>query len=163
MKPVDWVEPERYYRSLPKKRSGVGVLFFNTSDQILFLKPTYAEHLNLPGGAVNELESPKQAGIREVEEELRLRITELSLLCVDYLTEEGVRTEGYHFVFDGGVLLPESIAQIVTDGKEIEEMMFLDAQVGVPRLSSTGAKRTANCLVARERHGVCYLENGNLT
>lgn len=53
--------PEKeYLESLPKKRMGVGVLFFS-GDKILILKPTYKDYWLLPGGAIDLNESPREA------------------------------------------------------------------------------------------------------
>lgn len=57
----------QYYKGLPKKRMGVGALFLNDKNEILIVKPSYKDHWSVPGGVVDENESPRQACIREVK------------------------------------------------------------------------------------------------
>lgn len=75
---------ENYYKNLPKKRMGAGALFFNENNEMLVVKPTYKDHWSIPGGVVEENESPRIACIREVKEEIGLEIRELKFLCVDW-------------------------------------------------------------------------------
>ena len=55
-----------YYESLPKKRMGAGCLFFNERNEVLLVKPTYKPGWEIPGGVVEDNESPKQCCQREV-------------------------------------------------------------------------------------------------
>lgn len=43
-------------------------------NKLLVIKPTYKKHLLLPGGVVQELETPEEALVREVKEETGLDI-----------------------------------------------------------------------------------------
>ena len=74
-----------YYETLPKKRLAVGVIFLDEQEQLLVVKPTYRAYWLLPGGVVEDNESPQQACRREVQEELQLQVAIDRLLCVDYL------------------------------------------------------------------------------
>ena len=73
------------YRIMPKKRLSAGVLFLNQKQEILLVKPTYREGWLLPGGVIDEDESPKHCAQREILEELGVRVACDTLLLVDYL------------------------------------------------------------------------------
>ena len=61
-----------YQRSLPKKRMSAGALFFDEAGRLLVVEPAYKSNWEIPGGAVELNESPRQACVREVKEELGL-------------------------------------------------------------------------------------------
>ena len=81
-------------------------LLLNTQNEILIVKPIYRERWLLPGGVVEKNESPRQACIREVREELELDVAVGKLLCVDYKIQQGSREEGIEFVFFGLFIPP---------------------------------------------------------
>ncbi len=51
-------------------RVSSGAVFFDSDDRLLLVKPTYKDGWNLPGGAVDAGETPREACVREVREEL---------------------------------------------------------------------------------------------
>ena len=55
-------------------RASAGAAFFDASGRILLVDPTYKPGWNLPGGAVDDGETPRAACVREVAEELGLPI-----------------------------------------------------------------------------------------
>lgn len=73
-----------YLASLPKKRMGAGALFRNAQQQLLLVKPSYKPGWEIPGGVVEYNESPYEACLREVQEELGLQVPLYRMLCVDY-------------------------------------------------------------------------------
>ncbi len=64
-----------------KRSDGVDVLIINSHQEILLVKqyryPIRAFQWGIPGGAMNEGETPKQAAQREIREETGLEITDL--------------------------------------------------------------------------------------
>lgn len=52
---------------------------------------------NLPGGTVEKNEEPEKAAIREIREELNLRISKLAHLYDDDFDFNGVKWKGYFF------------------------------------------------------------------
>ncbi len=47
-----------YYKRLPRKRMGAGVLFFDRAGNLLIVKPRYKAGWTIPGGVVEAGESP---------------------------------------------------------------------------------------------------------
>jgi len=73
--------------------------------RLLLLRTTYKPTWTLPGGCVEEGESPLQACFREVEEETGLIRTTGTLRCVDHRKPDDDRVVGgLRFIFDLGAL-----------------------------------------------------------
>ena len=75
---------KEFEQTLPGKVSGAGVLCTNTEGKVLIVVPTYKPEWEIPGGTVESNESPKQACIREVREELGIEIPIGQLLRLNY-------------------------------------------------------------------------------
>jgi len=141
----------------PTAQVATGLLFRDGSGRILLVKPTYNEVWHLPGGVVERGESPADAAIREVREELGLDTIAGRLLAVDYRppVADG-RGDALRFVFDGGTLTDDQLARISLPPEEIRARDFvhpddLDAYV-IPVL----ARRLRSIL-----DGHTYLEEGD--
>lgn len=127
----------KYLESLPKKRMGSGLLLRNCDDEILVVKPSYKEGYEIPGGIVEKGESPYQACVRELKEELGIDIDVGRLLVVDYNSERENYTESLMFIFDGGKLSENEIKVIQVDGKEIIGFEFFSFSLLKDKLSQT--------------------------
>lgn len=75
----------------------------------------------MPGAIVEADESPYQACSREVEEELGLALLVDRLLCMEYQSRHGDKTESLQFIFYGAVLSPEAFAGISLQESELTE------------------------------------------
>jgi 8-oxo-dGTP pyrophosphatase MutT (NUDIX family) len=115
----------------------------------------------LPGGCVELDESPRQAAIREVEEELGLDRDPGRLLAVDWVPPRPGRSEGLVAVFDGGRLTAEEIAGFRLPADELRSYAFLPAAEAARALPDLLARRLLSCLAAREASTTAYLENGS--
>lgn len=109
---------------------GAGVLFFDNERKVLLVQPTYKGTWEIPGGVVESNESPRDAAIREVKEELglQLRPDAINLLCVEYMAAGDEITESLMFVFDGGILSEERLNQMRLDASEIKSFQFVAAK-----------------------------------
>ena len=117
-----------FYQSLPAKRMGAGCLFFNENEQVMLVKPTYKPTWEIPGGAVENNESPKQCCQREIGEELGLNRAIGHLLVVDYNSETEARTESLMFIFYGGKLTSSEIKAIQLNQDELSEFRFFEIE-----------------------------------
>ncbi len=151
-----------YQLTLPKKRMGAGALFFNEKDQLLLVEPSYKPTWEIPGGVVEAHESPQDCCQREIEEELGLKIKVGRLLCVDYNPTTETRLESLMFIFDGGVLTDELIAQINLQPDELLSYRFFDQNSLPDNLSPTLGERILSAW--EQRKGTlpnnAYFENG---
>ncbi|MBI4093139.1 MAG: NUDIX hydrolase, partial [Candidatus Kerfeldbacteria bacterium] len=87
MSEKNWLPPEEYKKSLPRKRAAAGILFFNSKKELLSVKPIYADHWKIVGGTVDAYESPLETCIRETYEELGLAVEPPRFLGVAYKRE----------------------------------------------------------------------------
>ena len=72
------------HRLLPTKRMGAGAVIQELEWQGADREADVQAGLELPGGAVEDDESPRAACVRELREELGITVAVGDLLCVDY-------------------------------------------------------------------------------
>lgn len=150
---------QSYYESLPKKRMGAGCLFFNEKNELLLVKPSYKPVWEIPGGIVEQNESPKQCCQREVLEEIGLKREIGPLLVIDYNSQCETKTESLMFVFDGGVLPESEIMAIQLQTDELIEFTFFK-QDGLPKsMTETLKARVLAAWQQRSASQAIYLEN----
>ncbi|WP_370940720.1 NUDIX domain-containing protein [Amycolatopsis sp. cg13] len=125
----------------PRKNAAAGVLARDEHGRILFVSPTYKPFLEIPGGLVEDDESPLAACRREVREELGIDVPVGRLLVVDWLPTHGVWRDSLQFIFDGGVLSREQIGAIRLASDEVSRFEFLGLEVARPQLRPSKARR----------------------
>ena len=150
---------EEYAALLPKKQVGTAVLFFNEKGELLILKPDYKDGWLVPGGATDENESPLHCAIRETKEEIGIDISELQLVGVYYGPKKGVFTDSLKFIFSGGVLNKNQIAEIKLQTEELEKYAFTSQQEAISLFSSSLQKSVPACLEAIKNKTVAYIES----
>lgn len=146
--------------TLPGKRMGAALLLSDDQGRVLLVEPTYKDHWEIPGGAVEADESPYTAVMRELKEELGLLVQPGRLLATDWVPPRPGRTEGLMLVFDGGVLTSEQTAQIRLPAEELRSWAWCSEQEAGQRLSELLARRIVAAVRARAENKAVYLENG---
>ena len=151
---------KEYYASLPRKRMGAGCLFLNVHKQILLVKPNYKDGWEIPGGVVEEDESPRTCARRETLEEIGLDLLQVGpLLVVDYCEGMGDKTESLMFIFDGGILDADKIKAIKLQSEELVKFEFFP-QDELPESMTSTLSRRVQAAWRRVAHPVnSYLEN----
>lgn len=149
-----------WYRALPAKRIGAGVVFADADGRVLLVRPTYKDHWEIPGGMVEAGESPHEAAAREVAEELGIDRPAGRLLCVDWVPPRDPKTDGLMFLFDGGRLALEDAAAIVLRSEELSEHQFVAADALDDFLPAHMARRVVAALAARDAGVTPYLADG---
>jgi len=148
-----------YIASLTRVRAAAGVILRNRQGQVLVVYPTYKAECELPGGSLEQDESPLEACQRELKEELGFVPPVGGLLCVDWVPPNPPWDGGLMFLFDGGVLSQSQIAEIRLPPDELGRFEFVSPDalesVLVPRL----ARRVLASLPSGG-HGGVYLEDG---
>jgi phosphoribosylglycinamide formyltransferase 1 len=148
-----------FRRSLPTKRMGAGLLVRDARGRVLLVEPTYKDAWEIPGGVVDEDESPRECVIREVREELGLEVEPGRLLVVDYQHAEPDRTESLMFVFDGGVIDEPTTSRIVLQEGELRSWRFVGPEALEETASSRLGRRLLRALDAVAAGETYYLEN----
>ncbi|MFD9038791.1 NUDIX domain-containing protein [Streptomyces bottropensis] len=98
----------------------------DTEDRILIVKPGYKDGWNLPGGGVDEGETPSLAARRELREEVGIDQEIGRLLVSAYIQSQA----GAHiyWVYDGGVLSEEQKSGIRLQESELVDHRFSGAE-----------------------------------
>ncbi|WP_106361785.1 NUDIX domain-containing protein [Glycomyces artemisiae] len=123
---------------------------------VLMVQPTYKEPLELPGGYAEVGESPVEACLREVREELGIGIALGGLLVVDWAPapSEG---EKILFVFDGGQLSADQEAAIKLRESEVSSWGYYKLSAIEAR---TPARLFRRIFQATQADSTRYLEDG---
>lgn len=145
-------------RLLPHKRSVATMLFTDPDGRVLVVKPTYKPRWELPGGTVEDGESPGAGAAREVAEELGLDRASAVLLAVDYVPASDTRTEAVVVVFDGGTIADTALLTLPPE--ELSDAKFVVPQELDRYLPELQPRRATHSLRARETGCAVYLENG---
>ncbi|SED43280.1 NUDIX hydrolase [Streptomyces sp. 2314.4] len=140
-------------------RMAAGALFFDDADRVLLVEPSYKNYRDIPGGYVEQGESPLQACVREVHEELGIQPRIGRLLVVDWAPNPG-EGDKVLYLFDGGRLNTAHRQQIALQADELRSYDFHDAkqlpELTIPRLVrriTAGIQARANGLTAYLEHG----------
>lgn len=158
-----FIPHEEYYKQLPKKPHSGAALFFDKEQRLLIVKPNYKDHWSIPGGMVDADESPQEACVREVLEEINLTISNPEFLGVDYSYPLGKRKECVHYIFYGGEVSEEQKATLKPQPDEIDEIRFVPLKEAIELFGKKEKrliKRVLACLEALENKRPIYMENG---
>jgi 8-oxo-dGTP pyrophosphatase MutT (NUDIX family) len=147
------------YKLLPKKRMAATVLLFNKYGELLLLKQTDDNEWTLPGGIIDENESPRLAAEREIKEEIGMSIKVRSLVAIDYILPKAERTEGVHFVFNAGTITDKEIELLKLQNKEISGYDFVPPEKAPSLLTEILRDRMLLCIEAGKNNKVIYLED----
>src|SRR5687768_17120431 len=94
-------EKAAWLAAQPKKVLSSKVLLFDTAGRVLVVKPSYKKNWDIPGGIVDQGESPLEAATREVTEELQLMLLPRAMQFAG--VRYGIATESQgdfvHFIF----------------------------------------------------------------
>jgi ADP-ribose pyrophosphatase YjhB (NUDIX family) len=147
-------------RRTARPYAAAGVLFLDELGRVLLVEPTYKDQHDIPGGMIEPGETPRQACVREIEEELGLSFNPGRLLVVDsqvYPTGEDVLL----FIFDGGILGSDRLSQVRLDRVELKGVLFV-AEPDLPSyVPQYFAARLGAALAARDNNTVYDLERGD--
>jgi 8-oxo-dGTP diphosphatase len=142
-------EQTRWFASLPTMYGTAAALITSPSGDVLLVKPNYRAYWSLPGGVLEEGESPHDGCAREVREELGVDVPVGLLLAVDWIAPEGLRPKPMvAFIFDGGVLADPSA--IVLQEAELDDYRFVAPAEVDDYLPPHMAVRVTSALRARD-------------
>ncbi len=155
-------EYQKYLKNLPRKRMAAGAILFNEKGEILIVKPLYKDGWLLPGGVIEQDESPRAACVREVREEIGLVVSPL-LVCVDFKPSiEYPNDDSLQFIFNCGVLSAEQIDSISLNDKEIADFKFCSVGKVVECFKGRTKKRFPKVIEAINNNTCVYLEQGKV-
>jgi 8-oxo-dGTP pyrophosphatase MutT (NUDIX family) len=159
-------EPEAEFEAdvadrMPRKRVAAGALIRDPYGRILLVEPVYKPTWEIPGGVVEENESPLEACRREVCEELGIPLPVTRLLVVDWTPRQGVWHDALIFVFDGGVIDPELATRFRLPPAELAGARFTTLDAASGHLRPSSRRRLAAAVdAATTDSGPVYLHFG---
>jgi 8-oxo-dGTP diphosphatase len=111
-----------YMEALPKRVSSVGLMLETHDGRLLIVKASYKKHWTVPGGVIDERETPLQAAVRETYEEVGLTINPEDVTFVAVANRTGPVFDTYQFIFKAP--LPNDM-EIRLQEDEIDEYMLV--------------------------------------
>jgi ADP-ribose pyrophosphatase YjhB (NUDIX family) len=144
----------------PRKRVGADMLIRDDQDQILLVDPRYKPGWDLPGGMSEANEPPAETARRELNEELDLDLHAGRLLCVDWVSPHGPWDDSLMFIFDGGTLTEQQIADLNVHDSELRAYEFCTSEDAAARLRPSMRRRLAEALRALTTADTRYLQDG---
>ncbi|MFB6536870.1 NUDIX domain-containing protein [Streptomyces noursei] len=145
--------------AMARPRMASGALFFDDQGRVMMLEPTYKDYLEIPGGYVETGESPRQACIREVREELGIEPAIGRLLAIDWAPSPA-EGDKVLYVFDGGVLPEHLQGQMRLQATEIKGYAFHPVSAVTELTIERLARRVQAAARARAEGTTAYLEHG---
>lgn len=156
---MTWVEPDKWYAQLASFHAAAALFITDDTGRVLLVKPNYRDHWSIPGGYVDQHESPHAAAGRELREELGLALHVGDLLVIDWASPAGPRPRALvNFIFDGGRLTRNHSIRV--DSDELETFGFHDPEQCRRLLPPRVAPRVEAALAARTKGTTIYLTDG---
>ncbi|MDN5835443.1 MAG: NUDIX hydrolase [bacterium] len=138
MKVFTEAENQAWSKTLPGKMTSACIAL-RSGDKVLMVKAGYKDHWTFPSGIVDDKESPKQAAIRETQEEVGVVVDELScsLLTAVYTASNGQDRDRFNFAFIAEV--DQDNTQLVVPNEEIESADWVDINKISERAGNRGS------------------------
>lgn len=118
-----WLPRGEWLKTLEARPASAAVLIENLNGELLIVKANYKTHWSLPGGVIDAGESPVDAAVREVKEEVDLDLRKDQLQLVAIASRKSTECMTYQFVFytteDCGA------ADIRLQESELDELKFI--------------------------------------
>jgi ADP-ribose pyrophosphatase YjhB (NUDIX family) len=136
-------------RKQARKRVAVKALITDDEGQILLVNPTYKDCWDLPGGMAEENEPPTAVLVREVAEELGVKVTVGDLLTLDWVGPHGPWDDQLVFIFEAHAVGGDTGGQLRVTDEEISDFGFFSLADARKRLRADIAARLDRAIHAQ--------------
>ncbi|TSC55959.1 MAG: NUDIX hydrolase [Parcubacteria group bacterium Gr01-1014_18] len=145
--------------NIPKKKVGAAALFIKKEqghDKILLVLSEGKDYWTLPGGVVEDRESPEDGCIREVKKEVGLAIKNPPFLGVGYQSRD--TEDSLHFIFFGGFLDDKQVKRIKLQPGEILEYKLATLPESKKLVPDRLYQRLSKCMTVLDNDKAFYME-----
>jgi 8-oxo-dGTP diphosphatase len=150
-----------YLAGLPAVYVGVAALITDSAGRVLIVKPTYKPGWEIPGGAMDPDEYPRETLRRELGEEIGFPLEPGRLLSVDFCLARPVRPRpSIMYIYDCGTLDEALCGRIRLPAEELSEHRFLPVNQLEGLLRGRLLRRVLAAAAQRAAGGTAELENG---
>lgn len=111
---------EHWLHTFHSRPSSAVIILEDDEERVLIVKANYKEHWTFPGGVIDLGETPMQAAIREIKEEVGLDVSADSLTFGWVTARHSTSIDTYQFIFKAS-LRSDAVADIVLQASEIDE------------------------------------------
>lgn len=122
-----WLPREEWLKTLEARVASAAVLIENSAGELLIVKAHYKSHWGVPGGIIDAGETPLEAALREVSEEVGLTLQPTDLTFHAVALRYSQEAMLYQFVFRAR-LDDEQLRTIALSDGEIEAYEFIGRQ-----------------------------------
>ncbi len=117
-------ESLKWMQSMERRLSSVAVILEDAAGQALIVKAHYKPYWSFPGGVIDKDETPKEAAIREVKEEVGIALDAANLEFVAVIDRKSIDAQTYQFVFKAP--LESAMAErIILQSSELDEYLLV--------------------------------------
>jgi ADP-ribose pyrophosphatase YjhB (NUDIX family) len=149
-----------YVTRLPHKTVADGVLIRDDAGRVLLVCPPHRTGWEIPGGVVEDGESPWSTALRKLHEQVTLVRPRGNLLVVDHVPAQGDGLpERLVFVFDGGTIGEAEVTDLVL-GAEVDSVQLCDREQIHTHVRPVLADRVTSALNAAANGSITLCERG---
>lgn len=120
-------QSEHWLYSMHARPSSAVIILEDDQQRALIVKANYKTHWTFPGGMIDAYETPKQAAIREVSEEIGLVIAADTIQFAWMAARHSKVADTFQFIFKAR-LERGQINDIVLQASEIDEWCLVDKE-----------------------------------
>lgn len=95
----EFADQQQFLDSRSKRASSANVIIENPNGELLVVKANYKKYWSLPGGWIDDGETPRQAALREVAEEIGVTLHQDDLELAAVINRVSQYTQTYLFIF----------------------------------------------------------------
>lgn len=147
---------------LPRKRLIAHVLLTDEAGRVCVVETTFKDDWELPGGIVDEGESPVAGALRELDEELGVTVDLGGILVADWLRPHLGWEDALELIFAAPVVGEDLKARMRPDPFEIAAIHWLLPADAAVRLAPFARGRLEAALAATRDGRTRYLEGGSV-
>ncbi|MFF8618280.1 NUDIX domain-containing protein [Streptomyces sp. NPDC015350] len=162
----NWLPPEKFIATLPRATVYASLYITDQHGQPVLLnssvyKPDKGQIWQFPGGQMDPGETPREAAVRETQQETGLTLECGRLLAVHFLPPESTwPANKLGLIFDGGTLNLEQLASIRLDPAEHSEWDARPAAEWSAVLNPRSMDRLRQVADAASSGFTAYIEQG---